>query len=121
VRSASAWLLSLAGGGAVAGPVHRFVVADPLLTAGIAVSYVAVARLSLAHPDTVYESDVPVWAVGRWSGLAVGLLLAVALFGVGPTLPVEPDVRFGLQVLVLGVGYAMWLLGVSYARAKAAD
>jgi hypothetical protein len=59
--------------------------------------------------------------VGRWSGLAVGLLLAVALFGVGPTLPVEPDVRFGLQVLVLGVGYAMWLLGVSYARAKAAD
>jgi hypothetical protein len=113
--------LSLTVGGAVAGVVHWLVVADPPLAAAIAVSYVAVARLSLAHPDTVYESDVPVWAVGRWSGLAIGLLLAVTLFGVGPTLPVDRGLRFGLQVLMLGVGYAMWLLGVSYARAKAAD
>jgi hypothetical protein len=121
VRPASAWLLSLTAGGAVAGAVYWLVVADPLLAAAIAVSYAAVARLSLAHPDTVYESDVPAWAVGRWSGLAIGLLLAVVLFGVGPTLPIDRAVRFGLQVLVLGVGYAMWLLGVSYARAKAAD
>jgi len=113
-----AWGLAGAAGAAVAGPLFVLAGTDPLLTAAVALSYATVARLSLCHPDTVYEPDVPAWRVGRWSGLTVALLLAVALFGVNGSLPVDDGTLAGLRALVLGAGYAAWLLGISYARAK---
>jgi hypothetical protein len=107
--------------GASAGAVsHTLGSTDPRLTAAVAVSYALTTALALRHPDVVYERDVPVWAVGRWSGASTAFVLAVALLGVGPTLPVSGDLRFSLQLLVLGVGFAMWIFGVAYARAKAA-
>ncbi len=111
--------MSLTVGGVVAGGVYRFGSPDLALAAAVAASYIAVIRLTLSHPDTAYESGVPVLAVGRWSGLSAGFLVAVVVFGVAPTLPLENGLRLSLRVLVLGAGYAMWLLGVSYARAKA--
>jgi len=119
VNRATAWAVSLTAGTAVAAGVYRFGAPELALAAAVAASYTAVVRLTLLHPDTAYESGGPVLTVGRWSGVATGLLVAVVLFGVGPTLPLENDLRLGLQVLVLGAGYAMWLFGVSYARAKA--
>jgi len=121
VNRATAWGVSLATGGAVASGVYRFGSPDLALAAAVAASYTAVVRLTLVHPDTAYESNVPVLAVGRWSGLSTGFLLAVVVFGVAPTLPLDNDLRLGLRVLVLGAGYAMWLFGVSYAREKNDD
>jgi hypothetical protein len=118
MRRRTAWLLSLAGGGLVAGGTHLLAGPGLALTAALAASYAAVVRLSLAHPDTVYEPGTPAWTVGRWSGLSVGFLLAVAV--VAPLgLPAAPGPRFTLRLLLVGAGYAMWLLGISYARAKA--
>lgn len=119
MHRASAWLLSLGVGVVVGAATALLTDADLPLVAAIVVSYAAVVRLSVRHPDTVYESGVPAWAVGRWSGLSIAFLLGVAFLGLGPALPAALDVRFALQLLVLGAGYAMWLLGISYARAKA--
>lgn len=119
MHRASAWLLSLAVGVAVGAAVAVLTAAALPLLAAIVVSYAAVVRLSVRHPDTVYEPGVPAWAVGRWSGLSIAFLLGVTLVGVGPAL--SPAERFPIQILVLGAGYAMWLLGIAYARAKATD
>jgi hypothetical protein len=42
-----------------------------------------------------------------------------AVLGVGPALPVPGEVRLSLRLLVLGVGFAMWVFGAAHARAKA--
>jgi hypothetical protein len=91
---------------------------NPLLTAGIAVSYATVVALSARHPDTVYEEDLGM-RYGPWSAAATGFLLLLTLSGLNPWLPMANDLRFSLGLLLLGIGYAMWLFGVSYARAKA--
>jgi len=83
-------------------------------TAGI------VARLTLAHPDTPYARDVAWWRVGRWSATSTAVLLAVALLAVRP-LPLPPRERLRVRLAVLATGYALWLLGIAYARAKAGD
>jgi len=118
---ALAWLVSALVGIGVGAGSHLLGAGDPLLTAAVVGSYALVVRLSLLHPDTAYEEGTAVWAVGRWSGASIGFLVAAVVLGVGPTLPVAPAVRRNLQVLLFGVGYAMWLLGVAYARAKAAS
>jgi hypothetical protein len=38
--------------------------------------------------------------------------------GVGWTLPTESGLRVSLQLLVLGVNWAMWVFGVACTRAK---
>jgi hypothetical protein len=111
-------LLAVSAGAVAGGVSYVLGSTDPGLTAAVAVSYAVAAGLTARHPDTVHEEGVAVWEFGRWSGASTALVLAAALFGVGPTLPVDPDLRLSLQVLVVGVGYAMWLLGVAYARAK---
>jgi hypothetical protein len=76
-------------------------------TAGI------VARLTLAHPDTPYARDVARWRVGRWSATSTAVLLAVR------PLPLPPRERLRVRLAVLATGYALWLLGIAYARATA--
>ena len=90
----------------------------PGLTAAVAASYAVATALALRHPDVVYEEGTPVWTVGRWSGASTAFVLAVALVGIGPALPVSGEARLSLRLLVLGVGFAMWAFGVAYARAK---
>jgi hypothetical protein len=119
VRREFVVLLVVAAGAVAGGASHRFGTTDPGLTAAVAVSWAVAAGLSLRHPDTIYEEGVAVWEFGRWSGASTALVLGVAVFGIGPTLPVGDGVRFSLRALVLGAGYAMWLFGVAYARAKA--
>ena len=92
--------------------------ADPLLAASVGVSYAAVVVLSARHPDTVYEEGTGI-RYGPWSAAATGFLLVVTITGVNPWLPLDAGLRLSLGLLVVGVGYAMWLFGVSYARAKA--
>jgi hypothetical protein len=111
--------LAVLTGGAAGGVSYGFGSTDPGLTAAVAASYAVAGWLTVSHPDTVYEEGVGVWEFGRWSGASTALVLGVTLFGVGPTLPVEPGVRLSLRLLVLGAGYAMWLFGVAYAREKA--
>lgn len=106
-------------GGLVGAASYVFGSSDPGLTAAVAGSYAVAAGLAARHPDVVYEEGVAVWAVGRWSGASTAFVLLAAFVGVGWTLPIEPGLRVSLQLLVLGVGWAMWVFGVAYARAKA--
>lgn len=115
------WLVTVGVGTLACGVSYLVGTTDPLLTASVGLSYAVLARLTIAHPDVVYEEGSSAWAVGRWSGLATGFVLLVVLLGLGPTLPVEDDLRLSLQLLVFGAGWAMWVLGVAYARAKADD
>jgi hypothetical protein len=66
-----------------------------------------------------FGSSTPGLTAAVAASYAVTTALAVALFGVGPALPVAGEVRLSLRLLVLGLGFAMWVFGVAYARAKA--
>jgi hypothetical protein len=112
-------LVAIVVGGVVGAVSHTVGASRPLVTASVVVSYALLTALALQHPDVVYEAGTPAWTVGRWSGLSAGFVLLVAFFGVGTTLPLGDDLRLSLQILVLGAGWAMWTLGVAYARAKA--
>jgi hypothetical protein len=113
-----AWVLTPLVAGVAGGISYVFGTADPLVTASVAVSYAVVVVLSARHPDTVYEEGIGT-RYGPWSAVATGFLLLAALSGVNPWLPIDDGLRLSLGLLVVGVGYAMWLFGVSYARAKA--
>ncbi|MFC7132297.1 MULTISPECIES: hypothetical protein [Salinibaculum] len=115
-----AWVLAAAVGGLAGGLSYTVGAPDPSLTAGVVLSYGAVVVLSARHPDTVYQEGVGRvgFRYGFWSAAATAFLLLVALLGVGPWVPVDAGLRVSLGLFVLGAGYAMWLFGVSYARAK---
>jgi len=117
-RSRRAWPVA-AGVAVVAGAASALVGAVDGLAVATAASAGVVARLSLAHPDTLYGREVAWWRVGRWSATSIGVLLAVALLAVRP-LALTAAARLRVGLLVLTAGYAMWLLGIAYARAKAA-
>ena len=51
------------------------------------------------------------WADKRWTGVSVGIVTLAALVGVGPTLPLSSDLRFGLGLLVLGAGLVAYAAG----------
>ena len=113
------WLVSITVG-ALAGAVSYVVGStEPLLTGSVVLSYAVLARMAVRHPDIVYEADGSTWEVGKWSGLSAGFVHLVAFVGVGTTLPVPDGLGLSLQILVIGAGWAMWALGVTYARAKA--
>jgi peptidoglycan/LPS O-acetylase OafA/YrhL len=114
-----AWFLPLAIGAAFAAASCAFGSTDPGLTAAVGASSAVAVGLAVRHPDVVYEEGTTLREVGRWSAASTAFVLAAAVFGVGWTLPVGPDLQLSLRLLVLGVGYAMWVFGVAYARAKA--
>jgi hypothetical protein len=118
VHRVFAWLLAGVVGIAAGATSHVLGAAVPSLTAGTVASYAVLTRLAATHPDVVHEEGVAVWRVGRWSGVSTAFLLAVVLFALG-ALPVGARLRLSLGILVFGVGWAMWVLGVAYARRKA--
>jgi hypothetical protein len=92
---------------------------SPTVAACVGISFAVVVLLSARHPDTVYEAGAGRgFRYGRWSAASTAFLLGVAVVGLGPWLPIAPGLRLSLGLLVVGSGYAMWLFGVSYARAK---
>ena len=112
-------VLGVAVGAAAGAASYTLGSTAPGLTAAVAASYAVTTALAVRHPDVVYEEGTAVWEVGRWSGASTAFVLAVALFGVGPALSIPGEVRLSLRLLVLGVGFAMWVFGVAYARGKA--
>lgn len=88
-----------------------------LLAVTTAIASAAAARLAARHPDTVHESGVAWWAVGRWSAITTALLVGLAIGGTA-WLDIAVGRLLALQLFVVGVGAATWLLGVSYAREK---
>lgn len=111
------WVVTLAIGAVAAGVSWVLGGSKPAMVAATGVSYAVVARLTARYPDTLYESGVAPYRVGRWSGLAGLFVVGVTgLAVVGLHLP--PDYRLSVGLLVIGVGYASWLFGVAYARAK---
>jgi hypothetical protein len=113
------WLLAVVVGLVAGGVSYWLGSTDPVLTATLVLTYTVGTRLSLHHPDIVYEADSPAWAVGKWSGAATAVVLVAAFFGVNQALAVADGLRLSLQLLVVGVGYTAWAFGVAYARAKA--
>ena len=113
------WVLACVVGAAAGGASYALGSTNLLLTGTVALTYTAGTRLSVAHPDVVYEAETPVWTVGRWSAGMIALVCIGAFFGVNPFLAVDGGLRLSLQLLVVGVGYAAWVFGVAYARAKA--
>ncbi len=113
-----AWVAALVVGAAIGGGSYVFGASAPLLAGSIAVCYGAVVVLSARYPDTVYDEEiVGGFRYGPWSAAATLFLLCVTVGTVGP-LAIADGLRLSLAVLLLGVGYAMWLFGVGYARAK---
>jgi hypothetical protein len=113
------WLVPAVVGALVGAGSYVVGSTAPLLTGSIVLSYAVLARLAVAHPDIVYEEGSRSWTVGRWSGLSTGFILLVAFLGLSTTLPIESGLRLSIQILLFGSGWAMWALGVAYARAKA--
>lgn len=113
-----AWVLAALGAGAAGAVSYAVGSPNRLLTLSVGVTYAAVVVLSARHPDTVYGDGSGV-GYGPWSAAATGFLLLLTVSGINPWLPVGNGLRFSLGLLVVGVGYAMWLFGISYARAKA--
>ncbi len=87
------------------------------LAATTAVVFGVVGWLVVRHPDTVYEQNVDWWAFGRWSAVGTVVLVGATAGGTG-WLNLGWRRLAAVQLFVVGVGTAMWLLGVSYARAK---
>jgi hypothetical protein len=119
MHAALRWLVPAVVGALVGAASYVVGSTDPLLTGSIVLSYAVLARLAIRHPDIVYEEHSSAWAVGKWSGLSAGFVLLVAFVGVGSYLPIPAGLGLSLQILVIGAGWAMWALGVAYARAKA--
>jgi hypothetical protein len=119
MHAALRWLVPAAVGALVGSGSYLVGSTEPLLTGSVVLSYAVLARLAIAHPDIVYEKGSGTWEVGRWSGLSTGFILLVAFLGLSTTLPLESGLRLSIQILLFGAGWAMWALGVAYARAKA--
>jgi hypothetical protein len=51
------------------------------------------------------------WRDKRWTGLSTGLITLAALVGVSPALPISPDLRLGLGLLVIGAGFVGYTAG----------
>ena len=51
------------------------------------------------------------WSDKRWTGLSTGLITLAALVGVSPALPISPDLRLGLGLLVIGAGFVGYTAG----------
>ena len=118
MRRSLVWLVAAAVGGVAGLASHALGAQHPAVTVCVGVSFAVVVVLSARHPDTVYEAGAGGFRYGRWSAASTAFLLGIAVVALGPWLPVAPGLRLSLGLLVAGSGYAMWLFGVSYARAK---
>jgi uncharacterized membrane protein YgaE (UPF0421/DUF939 family) len=118
VHRALAWLVSLAVGALLGTVSYLLGSSNPWVTASVVAAYAVTVRLAFLHPDVVYEEGVAVWEVGRWSAVSSAFVLVLAL-AVMWAFPVDSGLGFSLALLTVGVGYAMWVFGVAYARAKA--
>jgi hypothetical protein len=73
-----------------------------------AVAVKLVLRVGRLYPAFATGED---WTDSRWTGLGGGVVSLAALLGVSPTLPLSPELRLGLGILVLGAGTAAYTAG----------
>lgn len=87
--------------------------ATPVLAAvtGIQFGVGVAAFLYVRRAYPAYQTGSG-WEDGRWTGLGGGLLALGGLLGVSPFLSIEPALRFGLGLLVLGTGYTAHVIGL---------
>lgn len=53
------------------------------------------------------------WQTNRWRIASTSFMLVVAMFGIGPAVPVSADVRLAIQLLILGAAWVGMMLGVA--------
>ena len=53
------------------------------------------------------------WQTNRWRIASTSFMLVVAMFGIGPAVPVPADVRLAIQLLILGAAWVGMMLGVA--------
>ncbi|ESP87646.1 hypothetical protein [Candidatus Halobonum tyrrellensis] len=109
-RSTARLLASLAGV-AVGGGTYYWLVADPVFAATVGLFWAVGVGLSVRHREWLFASSDD-WDRRRWSGAFGGLVTLAVLFGVGPSLPLSNDLRFGLGLLVSGVALTATNLGI---------
>jgi len=104
-------LIAVLVGAAVGAGLYAFVgYASLAAVAAVcwAVAVKLVLRVGRLYPAFATGED---WTDSRWTGLGVGVVALAALLGVSPTLPLSPELRFGLGILVLGAGTAAYTAG----------
>jgi len=91
----------------VVGSGLYWLVDDPVLAGVTGIIWGAGVALSV-HLYRSYPSldAEPTWERGRWIGVSTGIITLAALVGVSPSIPISPELRLGLGVLVIGTGFA---------------
>ena len=104
MRSSLRWLL----GGVTALVVSSGcygLAGDPVLAAvsGLVwgVGLALTARSARHHPSS---TGVTNWRSARWVGLGTGGITLAAILGVSPSLPISPELRLALGLLIIGTG-----------------
>jgi drug/metabolite transporter (DMT)-like permease len=95
----------------VAVGVHELLVSDLALAVTAGICWGGGLALTLRHLTEPPMDGSGGWSVARWSGAFGGSLTLAATVGVSPGLPLAPDARFALSVLVLGFGVLAFNLG----------
>jgi len=96
-------LVSLVVAVAIGGLSYFYLGKDLLLAAWTALAFFALVRTGIALLRM--GSDVPSPG-GVFGGVLTGMIAGAALLGVSPFLPIEPELRVALQLLVMGTGFA---------------
>lgn len=71
-------------------------------------SLIMTLRIARQYPS---HTTGDTWSDKRWTGLSTGLITLAALVGVSPALPISPDLRLGLGLLVIGAGFVGYTAG----------
>lgn len=85
---------------------YFLLVQDWLLAVWMAIVwFVAIRSMSLLWNA---PGAAPYIRGGRVSGMLTALVVGAGSLGVGPFLPISPDLRLAIQLLIIGTGTAAW-------------
>ena len=110
-RTSLHWLASIFVAVVVSSSLYRLI-SDVALAAVTGLMWggglLITLRIARQHPSHTTGEG---WRDKRWTGLSTGLITLAALIGVGPALPISPDLRLGLGFLIIGVGFVGYTAG----------
>lgn len=96
-------VVSLVVAAAIGGLSYFYLGKDLLLAVWTALAFFALVRTGIALLQM--RPGVPSRG-GVFGGVLTGMIAGAALLGVSPFLPIEPELRLALQLLVMGTGFA---------------